>query len=563
MTEWHDELSRQTRTRSGRGASTFAPEEYPEPQSAPPGSRRAAREAERRAADALAAGQLHPSGVVDFGSHDFGPDVHDDQAFRVNDTDQIWDGVGRGGAQPGYQVPPAPAYERPAYQQPAAPQQPAAYEPNPAYRGADDSLNGGLMDRVRGAMLHRDPVDEEPTVATRVVRQVPAAPAPSRREMRQQAAAAPDPTQQAASWFSSPVADAPQPTRQPLAYEPPAYEAPTAYQAPARPQAAPSAFQGRPEAYQEPRAYQQPAGYPSPQPFHPADLADIEIELPPVRGGFIDHGPDRQSPRTAPVNLPGFLAEPDDEPYYDDEPQGGYQPTAFHQPSAPTPAPRQHVDPPTIEPAGINDLAGFEALIRRAQNAQGPMQSEAPAQQPGSFFDEPQPRTPEPLRQLRPAQQARPAQPTMPWFEDEHDEDAGFNGLLSRNVASPHGASNALIMDDPQPDLTNAVSGTGDIFVTGSHHLPRSLATTGTTADRYDSVEIDRLFEAAQDEPAAGVSPVRAARAINSSARTKSAVVAPRGHRASVLPTVLAVVAGVMALGVVALLVGSWVLRLF
>jgi hypothetical protein len=93
-------------------------------------------------------------------------------------------------------------------------------------------------------------------------------------------------------------------------------------------------------------------------------------------------------------------------------------------------------------------------------------------------------------------------------------------------------------------------------------NLPRSLSTTGAPSDLYDSQEIDRLYEASQDEPAAGVAPVRASKAVSGAPHDRGFASAPR-RRGNVLPTVLAIVAGAMAVGVVTLLVGSWVLKLF
>ena len=85
---------------------------------------------------------------------------------------------------------------------------------------------------------------------------------------------------------------------------------------------------------------------------------------------------------------------------------------------------------------------------------------------------------------------------------------------------------------------------------------------TGAPSDLYDSHEIDRLYEASQDEPAAGVAPVRASKAVSGAPHDRSFAAAPR-RGGNLLPTVLAIVAGAMAVGVVTLLVGSWVLKLF
>ncbi|MBE7190744.1 MAG: hypothetical protein INR67_20850, partial [Jatrophihabitans endophyticus] len=183
-------------------------------------------------------------------------------------------------------------------------------------------------------------------------------------------------------------------------------------------------------------------------------------------------------------------------------------------------------------PSEVTDLAGFEALIRKARQ---------------------QPQAPEPNAKQGPG---------LAWADEEEVQE-GFTGLLSRSVQGSHGSANALILpNDPQADMTSAaVNANGDIFITGSMNLPRSLSTTGASSDLYDSHEIDRLYEASQDEPAAGVAPVRASKAV-SGAPHERGFNAPR-RRGNILPTVLAIVAGAMAVGVVTLLVGSWVLKLF
>jgi hypothetical protein len=214
-------------------------------------------------------------------------------------------------------------------------------------------------------------------------------------------------------------------------------------------------------------------------------------------------------------------------------------------------------------------LAGFEALISRARNkpeqAQPQRQAVEPPQAPAAFQ---QPEAPaafqQPAAYQQPARQPQqPAQrPAMPWKDDEPDEPAGFSGLLSRTVGAGGGSQNALILPkDPQPDFTQAINGAGDIFITGTHRLSDSFAATGARKEHVDSADIDRLYEAAHDEPASGVSPVRATSAV-SGGMTGRSPLSRRSHSAA-LPTVLAVVAGLMAVGVIVMLVGSWVLRLF
>lgn len=297
--------------------------------------------------------------------------------------------------------------------------------------------------------------------------------------------------------------------------------------------------------------------------MHPATaepaLTTPEAEIPDAFSGHEEtptvqmSGVDRamleaRTPMTAPVDLPQFLSDPvgDDELAFSDPilPEAA-QPLSQH-PAAEDVAPFLPAAAPSAsmwaqqeaEPADqwaetdteATDLAGFEALINRSRGGLAP--DTGPVQQPE-------------------------------WHQVDEGRDphAGFPGLLSRNVATPHGSQNALIMpSDPQPDLTTAVTGTGEQFITGSMNLPRSLAATGGTAAHYDSLEVDRLFES-PDEPASGVTPVRAVRAVSGGSSTHD--VRPRRTRSSALPVVLAIVAGVMAIGVIGLLVGSWVLNLF
>ena len=284
-----------------------------------------------------------------------------------------------------------------------------------------------------------------------------------------------------------------------------------------------------------------------------------------------------QSPMTAPVNLPQFFAEPkgndaltfsspvpivDPDPQYEAEPEPEFiepQPyrgrawsqvpdepvlPAYAEPN-PWGEPAGYAEPPAAfgpeqvgPPSEVTDLAGFEALIRRARSGQAPAAPEPAFRQP---------------------EQPRQA---LPWADEDEDDAQDYTGLLGRSVQGGNGSANALILsNDPQPDLTQAVNSTGDIFITGSLNLPRSLAQTGATGD-YDSLEIDRLFEASQDEATAGVAPVRASRAVSGTGSTR-AIIGGRRARANILPTVLAIIAGAMAVGVVTLLIGSWVLKLF
>jgi hypothetical protein len=218
--------------------------------------------------------------------------------------------------------------------------------------------------------------------------------------------------------------------------------------------------------------------------------------------------------------------------------------TAAEAPDARTavPAPAEQAAPKSS--AG---LQGFEALIAQASAG---LASAAPE------VDE------QAVRIERPFTPPKGHWSVQAQADDEH---LPFQGKLSRNVGSTSAGANSLIMPkDPSKDLFTAVNSTGEILITGSLDLPRSLASTGANSDHYDSSEIDRLFEASQDDQhnTSDVAPVRAARAVATHTSTRS-MVNPRKRRGGMLPTVLAITAAVMAVGVAALLFAGYVLRIF
>ncbi|MCU1472039.1 hypothetical protein [Amnibacterium sp.] len=507
MTLWQDQSSRGSR--NGTAVDTARAGETRE--DGQPLSRRAARERERRAAEALAQGQAHPSGVVDFDGHDFSNELHADQEIPVQNTADIWAALARRADTPPAQPVDGPHTGDLARFRSGIPEAPTRRTgPVPA-----SPMTGELLERVRDAVLREHEAEPLPTVRTPVQQ-----PPLSRRELRRRQAEQTTEDGMPAAWFSD--------------------------------------EQGVPAAF---------AGYDDAPTVAMAALDRAELEA--------------QTPMTAPVNLPQFFAEPqgDDSLTFSNpvpladpdpltevaeaepefiEPQSAYrgrawsqvsddfaEPAAFADPVGYAEPPTGYAEPPAAfgpeqvgPPSEVTDLAGFEALIRRARSGQ------------------PQ-GAPEPM--FKQAEQPRQA---LPWADDE-DDAQDYTGLLGRPVQGSNGSANALILSgDPQPDLTQAVNSTGDLFITGSLNLPRSLAQTGATAEHYDSLDIDRLFEASQDEPAAGVAPVRASRAVSGTGSTR-AIIGARRARGNVLPTVLAIIAGAMAVGVVTLLVGSWVLKLF
>ena len=140
-----------------------------------------------------------------------------------------------------------------------------------------------------------------------------------------------------------------------------------------------------------------------------------------------------------------------------------------------------------------------------------------------------------------------------------------FDQLLSRGGIS-HGVpttTNALILPTlpDQGPMSDALAKSGEVIVTGSVDLPRSFGATGVHPSQIDSSDVDRLFDQVEDGASVGA-PVAAKRAISTQNNARTMMAPPKKEGMNV-PLVLAVTAGVLALGVVATLVIGAVAGLF
>ena len=142
-------------------------------------------------------------------------------------------------------------------------------------------------------------------------------------------------------------------------------------------------------------------------------------------------------------------------------------------------------------------------------------------------------------------------------------EDADFDSFISRAVAQEGAASasssSALILPTmpESADLAGPLGETGELYITGSIELPRSLGETGGHAALLDSVEADPLDELGiSDRPASesGIAPVSATRAVSARA-TLGPVVTESQKEKSKLPVVLIATGGGLVVAVVALLI--------
>lgn len=144
--------------------------------------------------------------------------------------------------------------------------------------------------------------------------------------------------------------------------------------------------------------------------------------------------------------------------------------------------------------------------------------------------------------------------PPVAHWSDQGVIDDGPEGDTApgRTVGTNTGQTNALILTDQQvADVTGALNATGEIIITGSIDLPRSLAATGSQA-KIDTSDIDRLMEQGDAEQAeTDAQPVRASRAISTHTSTRSVVLSAAQQPSSRLPLILGVGGGAVGVLVV------------
>jgi hypothetical protein len=152
---------------------------------------------------------------------------------------------------------------------------------------------------------------------------------------------------------------------------------------------------------------------------------------------------------------------------------------------------------------------------------------------------------------------------------DDHSDSVGqpFDQLLSRGVAAGGvpTTTNALILPvvAHQGGVSGPINATGEIMITGSIDLPRSLGATGQHPNHFDSSDVDRMLDQLDEgAPASSVSPVSASRAVSTHTSTRNVMTPPKKHVVS-LPAVLAITAAVLAIGVAALFVAGYVFQIF
>lgn len=139
--------------------------------------------------------------------------------------------------------------------------------------------------------------------------------------------------------------------------------------------------------------------------------------------------------------------------------------------------------------------------------------------------------------------------------------------LMARGIAAGGmpTTTNALILPSiPQHgDGSGSLTSTGEVLITGSIDLPRSLGSTGQHPNTFDSSEMDHLLDQLDDgAPTSSVAPVSASKAVSSHSSTRGVMTPPKKQAISV-PTVLSITGAVLGIGVLALFLGGTVFNIF
>lgn len=273
--------------------------------------------------------------------------------------------------------------------------------------------------------------------------------------------------------------------------------------------------------------------------------------------------PFAQQPEPATIVPP--VAEPPVAPVFEAPPAHFVQPPVFD-------APQQQASeaPAAKEPA---ELSPFDALFRTPVAEPVQPQQVLPATPP-----EPAANTAltnaitefDALANPQPPAPAQPAEPTAwtpppgHWATQLDADDDPFENTLSRTIGSGHTATSALVLPGmpKDNDIRGPLTSTGEVMLTGSIDLPRSLSSTGTT-ETMEQDGIDALFDVNDSEiNSTDSSPVRAIRAVSThnSGHGVTHTQKPKGSKAL---TVLLIAASGMAVVVAGLLITAFAFNVF
>ncbi|MDH6237376.1 hypothetical protein [Cryobacterium sp. CG_9.6] len=163
--------------------------------------------------------------------------------------------------------------------------------------------------------------------------------------------------------------------------------------------------------------------------------------------------------------------------------------------------------------------------------------------------------------------------PVGHWSIDKGEDEApaalplqSLDDLMSLGVGAGGipTTTNALILPSipNQGTSSGPFSNTGEILITGSFDLPRSLGETGQHPNHFDSSDVDQMNEPLDDIGLTDNAPVSASRAISTHASTRNVMTPPKKGGVT-LPVVLVVSTAALAVSVSALLFVGHLLQIF
>jgi hypothetical protein len=132
-----------------------------------------------------------------------------------------------------------------------------------------------------------------------------------------------------------------------------------------------------------------------------------------------------------------------------------------------------------------------------------------------------------------------------------------FDDIIATGIAEAEQTpttSSTLIVGSPMTTFTGPIGGTGEIMVTGSIDLPRTLTGTADpgTGDRAD---YDRSLDHEAPAPPTAGTPVSASRAVSTHTSARDIIAPPaRSKKPSIVP-VLAIIAGALMVAVIGLFI--------
>lgn len=318
----------------------------------------------------------------------------------------------------------------------------------------------------------------------------------------------------------------------------------------------------------------------SPQPLTRRQLRELAREHEPAGTETPSAEETAEGSIVAPVEPKPVEPKPVEPKPVESEPVGSEPHHSRHTSVAPAPLPIPEA--PAVADAGrtltrrelralqaASSASAADEVSGQAQAAPSPA-APSPVSAPRSAPADDQPRTDAPaaVNSLHP--------PIGHWSMDREDEshietigrrdDATFDDLVGRGVGAGGmpTTTNALILPSiPRQGPGGPITSTGEIMITGSIDLPRSLGATGQHPNLFDSSEMDRMLDQLDEGGHHNdVAPVSASRAVSTHTSTRGVMTPPRKRGAS-LPTVLAITAAVLAIGVLSLFVVGYALNIY